>query len=75
MYAVIKTGGKQYKVAENSRVRVEKIDLPVGERFELDDVQLLIADNAAIVTDASHCRLPGGRRSGRARKKQENPCL
>ncbi len=53
MYAVIKTGGKQYKVAENSRVRVEKLDYPVGERVELDDVRLVIGDDAAIVTDAS----------------------
>ncbi len=53
MYAVIKTGGKQYKVAENSRVRVEKLDFPVGDRIELEAVQLVIRDNAEIVTDAS----------------------
>ncbi|HOC67816.1 MAG TPA: 50S ribosomal protein L21 [Candidatus Hydrogenedentes bacterium] len=53
MYAVIKTGGKQYKVAENSRVRVEKLDFPVGERIELNEVQLVIRDNAEIVTDAA----------------------
>lgn len=53
MYAVIKTGGKQYKVTENTRVRVEKLDLPVGERVELDAVQLVITDNADVVTDPS----------------------
>ena len=40
MYAVIQTGGKQYKVAENTRVRVEKLDFPVGERIELDAVHM-----------------------------------
>ena len=53
MYAVIKTGGKQYKVTENSCVRVEKLDFPVGERIELDSVQLVITDNADVVTDAA----------------------
>ena len=53
MYAVIKTGGKQYKVTENTRVRVEKLDLPVGERVELDAVQLVITDNADVVPDPS----------------------
>ena len=31
MYAVIKTGGKQYRVEEKSVVRVEKLDAAVGE--------------------------------------------
>ncbi|NLV46180.1 MAG: 50S ribosomal protein L21 [Candidatus Hydrogenedentes bacterium] len=53
MYAVIQTGGKQYKVAENSRLRVEKLDLPVGERVELDSVRLVITDDADVVSDAS----------------------
>jgi large subunit ribosomal protein L21 len=51
MYAVIKTGGKQYKVTENSRVRVEKLDFPVGERIELGAVQMVIPDNADVVVD------------------------
>jgi large subunit ribosomal protein L21 len=51
MYAVIKTGGKQYKVTENTRVRVEKLDFPVGERIELDSVQLVITDNADVVAE------------------------
>lgn len=53
MYAVIQTGGKQYKVAENSRLRVEKLDFPVGERIELDSVQLVIKDDADVVSDAA----------------------
>jgi len=43
MYAVILSGGKQYKVAEGSKVRVEKLDVAEGDAVELDKV-LLVAD-------------------------------
>ena len=43
MYAVIKTGGKQYKVAEGQTVRVEKLDLEEGAAVEFDQV-LMIAN-------------------------------
>jgi large subunit ribosomal protein L21 len=43
MYAIIRTGGKQYQVAPGERVRVEKLAGDVGQTIELDDV-LLIAD-------------------------------
>ena len=43
MYAVIKTGGKQYKVAEGDKLRVEKLDGAEGEAVELDQV-LLVGD-------------------------------
>ena len=35
MFAVIKTGGKQYKVSENDYLQVEKLDLEVGNKIEL----------------------------------------
>lgn len=53
MFAVIQTGGKQYKVALNSLLRVERLDHPVGERITLDSVKLLVRDDAGIVTDAA----------------------
>lgn len=31
MYAIIETGGKQYRVSEGDVIRVEKLDAPVGE--------------------------------------------
>ncbi|MEM9478518.1 MAG: 50S ribosomal protein L21 [Verrucomicrobiota bacterium] len=37
-YAIIKTGGKQYKVAEGDQVEVEKLDLEVGETATFDQV-------------------------------------
>ncbi len=43
MYAIIRTGGKQYQVAPGERVRVEKLGGEVGDTVELADV-LLIAD-------------------------------
>lgn len=44
MYAVIETGGKQYKVAEGDVIKVEKLDID-GEAVEFDKV-LLISDGA-----------------------------
>lgn len=43
MYAVIKTGGKQYKVAEGDVLRVEKLNAEVNETVEITDV-LLVAN-------------------------------
>ncbi len=43
MYAVIETGGKQYRVQEGQLVDVEKLPRAVGETVELDRV-LLVAD-------------------------------
>jgi large subunit ribosomal protein L21 len=41
MYAVIKTGGKQYKVAQGDRLRVEKLAANVGETVTFDQVLLV----------------------------------
>ena len=38
MYAVIKTGGKQYRVSEGDTLRVEKLDSDAGETIEFDQV-------------------------------------
>ncbi len=43
MYAIIRTGGKQYQVATGEKLRVEKITGKVGDAVELADV-LMIAD-------------------------------
>jgi len=42
MYAVIKTGGKQYRVAEGDLLRVEKIKGVVGEAVEFDEVLMIV---------------------------------
>ncbi|UCD57272.1 MAG: 50S ribosomal protein L21 [Candidatus Hydrogenedentota bacterium] len=48
MYAIIKTGGKQYKVAEGDVIRVEKLKAEVGDTVTFDDVKLLAKDEKAI---------------------------
>lgn len=47
MYAVIKTGGKQYKVAEGQTVRVEKLEADAGATVEFDQV-LMIAEGGDV---------------------------
>ncbi|TDT69176.1 LSU ribosomal protein L21P [Hypnocyclicus thermotrophus] len=47
MYAVIKTGGKQYKVAAGDKIRVEKINAELNQEVELNEV-LLVANEGEI---------------------------
>lgn len=47
MYAVVQTGGKQYRVAEGDTLRVEKLSANEGDSVELDRV-LLIADGEEV---------------------------
>jgi large subunit ribosomal protein L21 len=42
MYAVIQTGGKQYRVTEGDRLRVEKLTAAEGEEIELDRVMMVV---------------------------------
>ncbi|HEX4888833.1 MAG TPA: 50S ribosomal protein L21 [Alphaproteobacteria bacterium] len=48
MYAVIKTGGKQYKVASGDLLRVEKLEGAAGESVAFD--QVLLLDDAGKLT-------------------------
>ncbi len=38
MYAVIKTGGKQYRIAEGQKLKVEQIPADIGQEITLDQV-------------------------------------
>jgi len=58
MYAVIKTGGKQYKVAEGDTLKVEKLPVEEGGTVELDQV-LMVADGEDIKVGAP--MLAGGK--------------
>ncbi len=42
MYAIIRSGGKQYQVAAGDRLRVEKLEGEVGSTVELGEVLLLV---------------------------------
>jgi large subunit ribosomal protein L21 len=47
MYAVIRTGGKQYKVAPGEKLKVEQIAADVGAEIVLDQV-LMVGDGEAV---------------------------
>lgn len=49
-YAIVKTGGKQYKVAVGDVVKVEKLDSEPGARVSLPVA--LVVDGANVTTDA-----------------------
>jgi len=51
MYAVVKTGGKQYRVSAGNKLKVEQISADVGTEITLDQV-LMIADGDAIKVGA-----------------------
>ncbi|HHV62383.1 MAG TPA: 50S ribosomal protein L21 [Firmicutes bacterium] len=76
MYAVIETGGKQYKVQEGDIIRVEKLDAPAGESIELDRVFLVSysGDDGKTTVKVGRPTLEGAKvaarvlRHGRAKK-------
>ncbi|MBE0490022.1 MAG: 50S ribosomal protein L21 [Halomonas sp.] len=45
MYAVIKSGGKQYRVQEGQTLKLEKIEVPTGESIDFDEVLLVGNDD------------------------------
>lgn len=47
MYAVIKTGGKQYRVAPGENIKIESLEADVGATIVLDQV-LMVADGEAV---------------------------
>ena len=44
MYAIIKAGGKQYTVAENDVISINRLDVQPGDKFEIKDVLLVNSD-------------------------------
>ncbi len=42
MYAVIMTGGKQYRVSQGDKLRVEKLDVAEGDSVEIDQVLMVV---------------------------------
>jgi large subunit ribosomal protein L21 len=49
MYAIIKTGGKQYKVAVGDKLNIEKLDAEVGAKVELPAI--CIVDGEKVEAD------------------------
>jgi len=48
MYAVIKTGGKQYRVAANDKIQIEKLEGKPGDRIEFAEVLMISNDGGAV---------------------------
>ncbi|MEM9050356.1 MAG: 50S ribosomal protein L21 [Pseudomonadota bacterium] len=51
MFAVIKTGGKQYRVASGDKVTVERLDAAPGEHIQFNDV-LMLGDGEGVTVGA-----------------------
>ena len=51
MYAILATGGKQYKVAEGDIIFVEKLGVEAGEQVTLDDVIVVNKDGEILCGD------------------------
>ena len=48
MYAIIETGGKQFKVSEGDTISVEKLNASVGENFIFKKVLAIVGDNEPV---------------------------
>jgi large subunit ribosomal protein L21 len=71
MYAVIQTGGKQYRVAPGDTIRIERVEGKVGEKVNFGSVLAVHTDEKKIVlgSDASKATVSGKIVSqGRAKK-------
>ncbi len=51
MYAIIATGGKQYKVSEGDVIKIEKLNASTGDTVTFDQV-IAVSDNGLKVGDA-----------------------
>jgi len=49
MYAVIQTGGKQYRVGEGQTLKIEKLDVGVGDAIQFDQVLMVQSDDGTKV--------------------------
>lgn len=49
MYAIMETGGKQYRVTPGQVVRVEKIEAEIGQTVDFDKVLLIVGDDGVSV--------------------------
>lgn len=49
MYAIIETGGKQYRVTEGDVLTIEKIEATEGQTFEFDRVLTVVKDGEVVI--------------------------
>ncbi len=53
MYAIIATGGKQYKVSEGDIITIEKLGVEPGEKVTFDDVLAVSGDSLKVGEDVA----------------------
>ncbi len=70
MFAVIKTGGKQYKVAEGDTIVVEKLNFADGDAVTFDTV-LMVGDGASVTVGAP--TVPGASVTGEVARQTRGP--
>ena len=69
MYAIIATGGKQYKVYEGDVIRIEKIDAEVGASVTFDQVLAVSDKELKVADDVKEATVTGTvTEQGKARK-------
>lgn len=69
MYAVIATGGKQYKVSEGDIIRVEKLGAETGDKVTFDNVIAVSNDGLKVGEDVKDATVEAEVvRNGRAKK-------
>ena len=59
MYAIIATGGKQYKVSEGDEIRVEKLDAEVGAAVTFDQVIAVSDKELKVGSDVENATVSG----------------
>ena len=59
MYAIIATGGKQYKVSEGDTIKVEKLDVEAGDAVTFDDVLAIGGDKLLVGDDVKSASVKG----------------
>jgi large subunit ribosomal protein L21 len=59
MYAIIETGGKQYRVAPGDKVRVETVPMEVGAELELSGLKAVSTDDGKLLlgNDVANAKL------------------
>ena len=69
MYAIIATGGKQYKVSEGDIIKVEKIDAEAGNTVTFDQVIAVSNDSLKVGADVANASVTATvMEQGRAKK-------
>ena len=69
MYAIIATGGKQYKVSEGDVIKVEKLDVEVGASVTFDQVIAVSDKELKVAGDVENATVTGTvMDQGKARK-------